>query len=63
MCGSHIEPYLVDVARAKVEAGEWLVNQDGPVWFGSDGIYTEWPRCYSSMREAMADVAIGWIAY
>ncbi len=61
MCGSHIEPYLVDVARAKVEAGEWRVNQDGPVWFGSDGIYTEWPRCYSSMREAMADAAIGWM--
>lgn len=48
--GMHAEPYVLDAMREAIEAGRWKVNQLGsPVWYGSDGLFIEWPRAHADV--------------
>lgn len=49
--GHHIEPYILDSIRGYVESGKWNVHdKSGPIYFGTDGLYLEWPRCAEAIR-------------
>jgi conjugal transfer pilus assembly protein TraI len=55
-CGMHIEPYLLDAIRVNIESGKWKVNSPGsPVWFGSDGLFIEWPVAHGQALEVLRD--------
>ncbi|MGH8435376.1 MAG: MobH family relaxase [Pseudomonas sp.] len=48
--GMHAEPYVLDAMRDAIESGIWKVNQVGsPVWYGSDGLFIEWPAGHSAV--------------
>ena len=48
--GTHVEPYILDAMREAIESGQWRVNQVGsPVWFGSDGLFIEWPMAHADV--------------
>lgn len=49
--GHHIEPYILDSIRGFVESGKWKVHdKNGPIYYGTDGLYLEWPRCADQIR-------------
>lgn len=47
--GHHLELHLVDALRHRVATGQWVVGQ-GPVWFGLDGLFIEWPAAADTVR-------------
>lgn len=53
--GMHLEPYILDAIRYQIEAGEWKVNKVGsPVWYGSDGLFLEWPKAHVDVQKVFA---------
>ncbi len=49
--GVHLEPYILDAMRYQIESGGWKVNQVGsPVWYGSDGLFIEWPKAHEDLQ-------------
>jgi conjugal transfer pilus assembly protein TraI len=56
--GHHLEAYLFDAARTMVESRQWAPqDKDGPIYFGTDGLYLEWPRAAEALREHL--IALG----
>ena len=50
--GHHLELHLIDAIRHRVAAGLWRANaREGPLWFGSDGLFLEWPLAAGTIRE------------
>lgn len=50
--GHHLELHLVDAIRQRVAAGGWGANpRQGPLWFGADGLYLEWPVAAGAIRD------------
>lgn len=50
--GHHLELHLVDAIRQRVAAGGWGANpRQGPLWFGTDGLYLEWPVAAGAIRD------------
>lgn len=48
--GMHVEPYILDAMRDAIETGRWRVNEVGsPVWYGSDGLFVEWPGAHADV--------------
>lgn len=47
--GHHLELHLIDALRHRVATGQWLDGQ-GPVWFGLDGLFIEWPAAADTVR-------------
>lgn len=52
-CGHHLEVHLVDALRERVSTGAWKVHNgmEGPVWFGTDGLYLAWPECCQAVTQ------------
>lgn len=49
--GNHLEPYVMDALRHLVETGVWKTTKgDGPIYFGTDGMYVEWPKSFDAVR-------------
>lgn len=56
--GHHLEPYLLDAIRHFVETGKWDASSDrGPIYYGTDGLYVEWPKAFPEVRGHL--VALG----
>jgi len=47
--GHHLELHLVDALRHRVATGQWVCGQ-GPLWFGLDGLFIEWPAAADAVR-------------
>jgi len=47
--GHHLELHLVDALRHRVATGQWVCGQ-GPLWFGLDGLFIEWPAAADTVR-------------
>ena len=47
--GHHLELHLVDALRHRVASGQWVCGQ-GPLWFGADGLFLEWPAAADAVR-------------
>lgn len=50
--GNHLEAHLLDVIRNRLARGEWKVHrgEEGPVYFGTDGLYLLWPDSAAAIR-------------
>lgn len=43
--GTQFEVHFLNALRELIESKKWIVNQiDGPVYWGSDGLYIAWPK-------------------
>lgn len=53
--GTHLEPYFLDVIRSMIESGKWKVHngEEGPVFYGTDGLYLEWPKGGDVIRDEL----------
>lgn len=53
--GHHIELHLIDAMRERIARQQWKVHNgaDGPLWYGSDGLYVAWPEACADM---LADI-------
>jgi len=50
--GHHLELHLIDAIRHRVASGLWRANaSEGPLWFGSDGLFLEWPVAADTIRD------------
>jgi len=47
--GHHLELHLVDALRHRAATGQWVCGQ-GPLWFGLDGLFIEWPAAADTVR-------------
>jgi conjugal transfer pilus assembly protein TraI len=57
--GSHLEPYVLDAIRHMLETGRWHpASRDGPIYFGTDGLYLEWPRACEAVRDHLVACAM-----
>ena len=57
--GSHIEPYFLDALRTHLESGQWVINSpQGPVFYGTDGLYIEWPTALTAVREHLVKLGL-----
>lgn len=57
--GMHLEPYILDAMRYQIENGVWKVNQVGsPVWYGSDGLFIEWPKAHEDIQKVFRKMAL-----
>lgn len=51
-CGHHLELHLLDAMRHAVGTGLWSVaDPNGLLWLHEGGLYLEWPRGASAMRD------------
>lgn len=58
--GTHAEPYILDAFRHLVETGAWKINAGGPIWYGTDGLFIEWPgACADVQRVFEANKLVG----
>jgi len=49
--GHHLELHLIDAIRHRVAAGQWAADpRQGPLWFGADGLFLEWPVAADAIR-------------
>lgn len=57
--GHHLEPYLLDAIRHFVESGKWnAAGESGPIYYGTDGLYVEWPKAFAEVRAHLVSLGI-----
>ena len=50
--GHHLELHLIDAIRQRVAVGQWAAgSHEGPLWFGTDGLFLEWPVAAITIRD------------
>lgn len=52
-CGHQLELHWIDAMRERIASQQWKVHngQAGPVWYGTDGLYLEWPECATAINQ------------
>lgn len=56
--GSHLEHYLLDGMRTLVERRVWAFHGAGPLYYGSDGLYVEWPVAWPDVRRCLIEIGL-----
>jgi conjugal transfer pilus assembly protein TraI len=52
-CGHQLELHWIDAMRERIAKQQWKVHNgmDGPVWYGTDGLYLAWPECAATITQ------------
>ena len=56
--GAHLEPYVMDALRARLDGGGWRLEPGGPLLYGTDGMYLRWPQSFEPLRQTLLELGL-----